>query len=64
MPLPFQASDELTQLKRRCDVKLPDKSGMPFLPACALTLYRVASNKNHARRSASSIHTSIRLVVA
>lgn len=26
--------------------------------------YRVASNRNHARRSASSIQTSIRLVVA
>jgi hypothetical protein len=34
---------------------------------CAVRLkihYRVASNRNHARRSASSIQTSIRLVVA
>ena len=28
MPLPFQASHELTQVKRRRDVKLPDESGM------------------------------------
>ena len=56
--------------KKACPMRQPYASGSSLRNqpspshSRSASSYRVASNRNHARRSASSIHTSIKLVVA